>query len=70
MPTGETGAWGASWPVGAETPVEVLARPATIAARCRVARIGGLPLGLPPSRGIEDPELLLAIESGQRGGDP
>jgi hypothetical protein len=34
-----------------------------------VPKIGGLPLGLTASRGIEGPESLLAIESGQRRGD-
>ena len=52
----------------AATPVKLLARPTTIAARCRLPRIGCLPLGLTASRGIEDTESLLASESGQRDG--
>jgi hypothetical protein len=53
----------------ATTPVELVARPTTIATRCRLPRIGGLPLGLPASRGIKDSDLLFAIERGLRGGN-
>src|SRR5438270_699992 len=54
---------------GADTSVELLPRPTTIATRRRVPRIGGLPLVLSASRGIEDPESPLAIENGQLGDD-
>src|ERR1700724_2071214 len=46
--------------------VELLARPATISARRWMPVIPRLPLGLPPRGGIENPEPLLAVESGRR----
>src|ERR1700676_3129589 len=47
----------------AVTLVELLARPATIAARRGMPGIARLPLGLPACGGIEDPEPLLSVES-------